>query len=69
MSKKHLIKLADAVRNMGTHDDGETVNKSEVIRALADFCQAENPRFMRGRWLSYIAGECGPCGGRVKRAA
>jgi hypothetical protein len=41
--------------------------------ALADFCAAQNSRFDRERWLgrcwndSYIAGECGPNGGKVKK--
>jgi hypothetical protein len=37
------------------------------IQAVADFCAAQNPRFDRARWLGYIAGECGPNGGKVAR--
>lgn len=33
---------------------------------LADFCKSQNYRFDRGRWLAYIAGECGPNGGKIK---
>jgi hypothetical protein len=40
-----------------------------AIARLADFCQEQNPNFNRKRWLSYIAGECGPSGGKVNRAA
>lgn len=64
MSKKHFISLADTVRNLTTHDDGETVNLSAVVESLADFCASQNPRFNRSRWLAYIAGECGPNGGK-----
>jgi hypothetical protein len=35
--------------------------------ALADFCASQNSRFDRERWLGYIAGECGPNGGKVKK--
>jgi hypothetical protein len=63
MSKKHLIKLADAIKA-----NREQFTEGAII-ALANYCQSENPRFMRGRWLSYIADECGPCGGKVKRNA
>jgi hypothetical protein len=31
---------------------------------LADFCRTQNPRFDRERWLDYIAGKCGPNGGK-----
>jgi hypothetical protein len=64
MSKKHFVQLADAVRNLSTHDDGETVNLSAVVQSLADFCASQNPAFNRSRWLAYIAGECGPNGGK-----
>jgi hypothetical protein len=33
------------------------------LSTLANFCQSQNPRFNRKRWLSYIAGECGQSGG------
>ena len=34
-----------------------------MIGVLADFCQSQNPRFNRARWIAYINGECGPNGG------
>jgi hypothetical protein len=40
-----------------------------VVNRLADFCKNQNSRFDRERWLSYIAGECGPNGGKVPRNA
>jgi hypothetical protein len=33
---------------------------------LANFCQAQNPDFNRKLWLDYIAGNCGPNGGKIK---
>lgn len=69
MTKKHFIQLADTLRNITRHDDGQTVNFEAVTEALAHFCQRQNPRFNRERWLGYIAGENGPSGGRVKHAA
>jgi hypothetical protein len=36
-----------------------------VVRDLASFCLHQNSRFDRERFLSYIAGECGPNGGRI----
>ena len=67
MSKKHFIALADYIKaHNDTHD---TTFNEPHIRALAHFCAMQNPRFNRERWLAYIAGECGPNGGRVKREA
>jgi hypothetical protein len=69
MSKKHFIELANVLRNTIRHDDGETVNFAGIVEDLADFCKSQNPNFNRDRWLGYIAGENGPSGGRVNRAA
>ena len=30
--------------------------RREIRTELADFCQAQNPKFDRARWLGYIAG-------------
>lgn len=66
MTKKHMIKLADAIKRMPINEDGTTVNREAVIKALADFCAEQNSQFKRDRWHSYIAGECGPNGGAVR---
>ena len=65
MSKKDFIALADAVRdyNREAEDVGQLKFNHRQIQLLADFCQSQNPNFMRERWLDYIAGECGPNGG------
>lgn len=66
MPKKHFIALADLVRdyNRDAEDIGQRAFDRRQIQALADFCASQNPLFDRDRWLSYIAGTCGPCGGR-----
>lgn len=56
MTKKHFIALADHIR--------QGVYPKNQILQLADFCQSQNPQFNRERWLAYIAGECGPNGGK-----
>ncbi len=48
------------------HEEMLVVNlartKHLLIRALADFCQSQNSRFDRERWLDYIAGKNGSSG-------
>jgi len=78
MSKKHFIKLADMIRDIqarhiAAHPTAlirssggcmlATV-REELARVLAE----DNPRFNKQRWLAYIAGDCGPNGGKVKVA-
>ncbi len=63
MTKKHFIALADAIREHDTHPFTQAQFETAQLRTLADFCQSQNPNFNRERWLSYIAGECGPNGG------
>lgn len=70
MTKKHFIALADALR--GTRPDMEDNHAPHLlarqqwrddVRAVADFCQAQSPRFKRERWMDYVNGKCGPNGG------
>lgn len=73
MSKKDFIALADQIKNYNQNSFPHGTNTvsplqftyTQILR-LADFCQSQNPRFNRSRWLAYIAGECGPNGGNVK---
>lgn len=69
MTKKHLIELADVMRECRP-DTSFCANKKAQWRkdvcALADFCARVNPRFDRARWYDYIDGQCGPSGGAVK---
>lgn len=74
MTKKHFIALADVIRQFGERqrkaDSTALIRTNGLLttdlltQALADFCASQNPRFQRGRWLAYIAGECGPNGGK-----
>lgn len=48
---------------------GELRNWNFTVESLADFCEKQNPRFDRVRWLGYIAGTNGANGGKVKEAA
>lgn len=66
MSKKHFIALANAIRdNNRTAEQSSryTVFTTTQLNVLAAFCEQQNNRFNRQRWLDYIAGECGPNGG------
>jgi hypothetical protein len=75
MTKKHFIALADVVRSteplkLNQKDSRASAEHRqwEIVRdALADFCMSQNGRFNRSRWLAYIAGECGPNGGDIKK--
>lgn len=59
MSSKDFIALADALRGLNVPAD--------VLNALCEFCSSQNHRFNRERFLAYLAGECVPRGGPLKR--
>jgi hypothetical protein len=71
MSKKHFIELADCLKALKVEapvtaiDHGMAEMWSVVVHSMADFCQSQNSRFDRARWMAYIAGECGPNGGKA----
>ena len=65
MTKKHFIDLAGRIRDHNQTDNQLEPFTAGQLEVLADFCSAINPRFNRDRWQGYIAGENGPCGGRV----
>lgn len=74
MSKKHFIALADAIREYNKQAFPAGTNTFSPLRfqytqllALADFLKSQNSNFNRERWLSYIAGECGPNGGSIRK--
>ncbi len=72
MSKKDFIALADTVKAFSETNAGKEMDpytRNVFINHLSRFCEEQNPRFMRDRWLSYIAGECGKNGGAVKKIA
>ena len=64
MTKQHFIALADSVRAAKNSTEPFT---DQQLSFLADFCAAQNPAFDRERWLAYVAGDCGPNGGKLKR--
>ena len=73
MTKQHCIALADSIRAYnaqafpaGTNIASPLEFTHTQIQTLADFCAAQNPAFDRERWLAYVAGECGPNGGKRK---
>lgn len=76
MTKKHFIALADKLRDsthsallfhLSQHHPAVAHEAMRIITEdLATFCQSQNPRFNRERWIAYINGECGPSGGKVK---
>jgi hypothetical protein len=72
MSKKNFIALGQAIMehnrvciNRGSMD---SLFDPSHLDTLAQFCQSQNPRFLRERWLGFINGQNGPCGGSVKGA-
>lgn len=71
MTKKHFIDMADMIREHNRQAELPyqeiTAFTKDQIEVLAYFCRQQNPRFNRERWLNYIAGECGPSGGAVKK--
>jgi hypothetical protein len=60
MSKKHFIALAQYIADTKHYCEPFTAKQ---IEHLANFCHAQNPYFKKDRWVSFIAGTCGPNGG------
>lgn len=65
MTKKHFIALADMIRDQNRF--GPVLFDRTHLEMMAAFCRMQNPLFNRERWLAYIAGECGPGGGRMNQ--
>jgi hypothetical protein len=63
VGKKQFIALAEAIREAKDHGIDFT---QDQLGVLARFCRNQNHNFMWDRWMSYIKGECGPNGGRVR---
>jgi hypothetical protein len=67
MTKKDFIAVANVLKKETPHHDHTIMNAQHdrIIQALANCFQSQNPNFNRRRWLDYIAGKCGPNGGKV----
>jgi hypothetical protein len=65
MTKKHFIAVADAIRehNRARNQFGDAFS-DEQISTLSVCFRELNPRFNAVRWENYIAGKCGPNGGK-----
>lgn len=69
MTKKHFIALADRLREekpKPNWDPNKMAQWEQDINAIVDFCKSQNPRFNEYRWREYLAGNCGPNGGKKK---
>lgn len=68
MTKKDFIALADELRpvlaDLPGNDPGYVW--ADTMNALCRFMRSRNPNFKEDLWRSYLAGECGPNGGRRK---
>ena len=72
MNKKDFIALADSMRDFLATNAGREMDENSqncLLQHMVWFCERQNPRFNRGRWLDYVAGKCGKNGGAVKKAA
>ena len=68
MTKKHFIELANVIsehNRCSVNNDHYTAFTVDQIGALADFCRSQNYNFKGERWVNYIAGKCGPNGGKL----
>lgn len=59
MTKKDFIALADRLKGLDVPEP--------VLQELIRFCRDRNPRFNASRWRGYLAGECGPNGGEIRK--
>ena len=73
MTKQHFIALADSIRAYNAQAFPAGTNVVSPLRfthtqieAIAGFCASQNHAFNRERWLAYVAGDCGPNGGKRK---
>ncbi len=68
MTKRHFIALASAIKEhnriAGARSRRELFTPAQ-LSTIARFCASQNYHFDFGRWVGYIAGENGPCGGKV----
>jgi len=69
MTKRHFVALADTLKTVPKHNvDRRTVvvKHEDMLDAVCAFCRQENPYFDETIFRGYIAGTCGPSGGKIK---
>ena len=68
MTKKDFIILAEYIKEHNEHNSrfGTPAFTKDQLDVLATFCGSTNYLFKRQQWLDYIAGKCGPNGGKVR---
>lgn len=57
MTRKNFIALADAIKaynNQAGLPESQPFVEAQ-IGLLAEFCESQNPKFNRNRWLAYIS--------------
>jgi len=68
-TQPHAVPHTDPDSRESAHWDdiacAERAHWERTVRAVADFCAAQNPRFDRERWVGYINGTCGKNGGKA----
>lgn len=68
LHRNDYIELAKAIKNYNNYNGPKwtQIFLPDQCKTLAIFCKSNNPRFKEQVWLDYIAGKCGPHGGKVK---
>jgi hypothetical protein len=64
LTEEHFLRLAAYIKE---HQYTDTPFRPEQIEVLANFCDYFSSNFNRERWLDYLANQCGPRGGKIKR--
>jgi hypothetical protein len=73
VTKKDFIIIADALRearrkaNMNAGGIDMNAGTYFATLAIADALSLHYERFKKERWLAYVAGTCGPSGGKRKK--
>ncbi len=58
MTAQNRILEGGAARTPNEIADARTQAHQEILlKTLADFCETQNPRFDRARWIAYVLGE------------
>jgi len=69
IAKNKIIEIANLIKDLPSYqnmDGNHVVDVEDIVQAFCGMLRKENPRFMEQRFRDYIAGKCGPNGGKVK---